>query len=54
MEGVAERSKERDWSWRGGGAGHRTNHREDVVESTISLPLHTAGTKWALTEAWEA
>lgn len=26
-------------------------HREEVVESTISLPLHTVGTWWALTEA---
>lgn len=26
-------------------------HREEVVESTISLPLHTVGTRWALTEA---
>lgn len=33
----------RDWT----GCGHR----EDVVESTISLPLHTVGTGWALTEA---
>lgn len=28
-------------------------HREEVVESTISLPLHTVGTWWALTEAGE-
>lgn len=33
----------RDWT----GCGHR----EEVVESTISLPLHTVGTWWALTEA---
>ena len=26
-------------------------HREEVVESTISLPLHTVGTGGALTEA---
>ena len=32
-----------EWTVRG--------HREEVVESTISLPLHTVGTKWALTEA---
>ncbi len=31
--------------------GTGCGHREEVVESTISLPLHTVGTWWALTEA---
>lgn len=40
----------RDNSRAGGGVGagiERTGcgHRDEVVESTISLPLHTAGTK---------
>lgn len=33
------------WRWTEDG------HREEVVESTISLPLHTVGTGGALTEA---
>lgn len=37
------------------GAGFRErtgrHHREEVVESTTSLPLQTVGTKWELTEA---
>lgn len=39
----SRRGKFREWT----GCGHR----EEVVESTISLPLHTVGTWWALTDA---
>lgn len=45
VHGLANSRRGRFRQWTGCG------HREEVVESTISLPLHTVGTWWALTEA---